>query len=1034
MVKEIKQSLDKLSVDPNRHEDAPCIDPPELTLGHKIEGSILFAADGVINTTGGALANATNSVYVVGKYASGVGQKIAEVTVSTFSNIAQAAIHSTTAMGSSLFSAIGSLIGNWRTGTSPNNNLASTIEALGSTQVEETQTIEIPQPVEASQADSPIPNPDSNASEQGAPEPTINTGAPNLSQETVAETIFPDEASSTDQLAISPSVGLGGGGASTIVPEIKADEATTTEPAVPESTTSEIFSYVSEVHPVAPIDVTSASATTTFSGTYSNNSTFDTLVFELKNVLLDTATSSISRAIATTTGENLPYSEDLSLGGEGTWQYRVRLEDSITASSTPWSILSPFIFVTVVQAPGDTTAPPETETATSTHTLYTDQYIGTPIDVGGGWSSGSGVRFTSDSRAADVYSVRFKKSSDFDCRSDAVSGFIVSGFLPLSQRIAEFDIANATTTADGLYCEYPFTKDHISIPASIGLSQINFVARHDGNSAFLDGSYANNERIMGSDGIWRPAPTFAFQLCGIDGCDESFKLPPDGVTLAKPTMQTYLYSPTFSGTYNNNATFNKIVFEFKNLSLDTATSTLDRPISSNGSAVPYSEQIDVPTAGDWQYRAHLEDSLNASSTPWTPLSFFTFTPRTDESKSNARTVYAQPYTGERVDVSGGWTGNSTVTFVNEKRNEDAYSIRFKKASNFDCKLDAERGDIIYVWNGAVTNHVVTIDTSRGLTDGDYCEYPFTEDRTAIPASSGISEIHFYATHNGEHVYLDGSVENEGRAKNGYGINDDASYAFQLCNISGCNGSLASPAGGDATSTVPIEASSTPSRSSLHAITAFSFSLATTTIPGVIDEVTHTINLTVPFGTSLQALTPIVTVSPLATSSPASLAVQDFTNPVLYTITAEDGSSQIYTVTVLVAPDTATHEAPPDPISDDSLLPLVTGYMLNGVAGDITADFATTTPTVTLIITANKNVDWVSLIIEDENDPSRNKIFFSSTKAGCVDGTATCTKTWKGDLSHGSVGPSATFRVKVHIKDTVGHEYTEYLEPYRIFVP
>ncbi len=62
-----------------------------------------------------------------------------------------------------------------------------------------------------------------------------------------------------------------------------------------------------------------------------------------------------------------------------------------------------------------------------------------------------------------------------------------------------------------------------------------------------------------------------------------------------------------------------------------------------------------------------------------------------------------------------------------------------------------------------------------------------------------------------------------------------------------------------------------------------------------------ISVTVPYGTDVSALAPIHTLSPLATCAPASGAVRNFTTPQTYTVTAQDGSTQAYTVTVTVGP-------------------------------------------------------------------------------------------------------------------------------------
>ena len=58
--------------------------------------------------------------------------------------------------------------------------------------------------------------------------------------------------------------------------------------------------------------------------------------------------------------------------------------------------------------------------------------------------------------------------------------------------------------------------------------------------------------------------------------------------------------------------------------------------------------------------------------------------------------------------------------------------------------------------------------------------------------------------------------------------------------------------------------------------------------------------TVPYGTSVTALAPTFTLSDLATASPPSGSSRNFTTPQTYTVTAQDNSTQVYTVTVTVA--------------------------------------------------------------------------------------------------------------------------------------
>ncbi|MGD0576790.1 MAG: DUF5018 domain-containing protein [Candidatus Staskawiczbacteria bacterium] len=89
-----------------------------------------------------------------------------------------------------------------------------------------------------------------------------------------------------------------------------------------------------------------------------------------------------------------------------------------------------------------------------------------------------------------------------------------------------------------------------------------------------------------------------------------------------------------------------------------------------------------------------------------------------------------------------------------------------------------------------------------------------------------------------------------------------------------------------------------SGSSENSITAFSFQdpLAV----GTINETNHTVTLTVPPDTDVTRLTPTIGISQDATIVPSLGSEQDFTNPVTYTVTAQNGSAQKYTVTVNVA--------------------------------------------------------------------------------------------------------------------------------------
>jgi len=84
------------------------------------------------------------------------------------------------------------------------------------------------------------------------------------------------------------------------------------------------------------------------------------------------------------------------------------------------------------------------------------------------------------------------------------------------------------------------------------------------------------------------------------------------------------------------------------------------------------------------------------------------------------------------------------------------------------------------------------------------------------------------------------------------------------------------------------------------ITSFSF-----TVPpavGVINESAKTIAVTVPEGTDVTALSPVIVVSSLATVVPYSGVPQNFTYPVTYMVSAENGSAVNYVVTVTIDGD------------------------------------------------------------------------------------------------------------------------------------
>jgi hypothetical protein len=93
----------------------------------------------------------------------------------------------------------------------------------------------------------------------------------------------------------------------------------------------------------------------------------------------------------------------------------------------------------------------------------------------------------------------------------------------------------------------------------------------------------------------------------------------------------------------------------------------------------------------------------------------------------------------------------------------------------------------------------------------------------------------------------------------------------------------------------IDTTPSVSSSTTKEITTFYF-----TSPASIGTISGTnISLTVPYGTSLTSLTPTVTHNGTSIN-PASGISQNFSSPVTYTVTAQDGTTQSYVVSVNIA--------------------------------------------------------------------------------------------------------------------------------------
>ena len=115
------------------------------------------------------------------------------------------------------------------------------------------------------------------------------------------------------------------------------------------------------------------------------------------------------------------------------------------------------------------------------------------------------------------------------------------------------------------------------------------------------------------------------------------------------------------------------------------------------------------------------------------------------------------------------------------------------------------------------------------------------------------------------------------------------------------------------------------------ITAFSFQGLDPAVTGAITEATHTIALTVPYGTDITHLVATFTTTGASVAvaglpQVCGVTVNDFSSPVTYTVTAADASTQDYVVTVTVAPSPAKSITA---FSFQALVPAVVGDIDQG---------------------------------------------------------------------------------------------------------
>ena len=146
----------------------------------------------------------------------------------------------------------------------------------------------------------------------------------------------------------------------------------------------------------------------------------------------------------------------------------------------------------------------------------------------------------------------------------------------------------------------------------------------------------------------------------------------------------------------------------------------------------------------------------------------------------------------------------------------------------------------------------------------------------------------------------------------------------------------------------------------------SFSFAEQLTGATIDTVSHTINIEVKYGTDITKLAPVISASGGASINPLSGELQDFSSPFQYTVTAENGTEQIWTISVMVEEDVLA------PVVSDVIAP---GVVLRGsgpatVSATVTDDYELTG--VTMYYRGISSADW--LVMETLQTNGDNYLF------------------------------------------------------------
>lgn len=266
------------------------------------------------------------------------------------------------------------------------------------------------------------------------------------------------------------------------------------------------------------------------------------------------------------------------------------------------------------------------------------------------------------------------------------------------------------------------------------------------------------------------------------------------------------------------------------------------------------------------------------------------------SRKSVRTLtfYATTKTDLAATTTADWIKIADITSTDTGCDADLYTVDFTKNPSI-AAADIRRIKIVNETTSDNDIDVLTINAPPVITISSDTEVtafklPGQVGTTAIDYTNGTIKLNVA---NGTNLV--GVVPSTFTLSTGATVNPLASAAQDFSNE---NPVVYTVTAQDGTTTKTWTVTVKSVASSEKEITAFK--LADAQIGNAsINSSTAQILATMPIGATLSGLAPqTLTISGAASISPAASAVQDFSSPVVYTVTAQDGSTKQWTVTVV----------------------------------------------------------------------------------------------------------------------------------------